>query len=268
MPDGGSQCVMPIRLALIDLDGTVYSGSAVIPGAPGAVHRLRELGIAVRFTTNTDSVTPSTLVDRLESMGVDALLDEVLAPVVLARQLLDRTGGRALLIGSPDVRTVLQESIATGDEHVTHVVVADPSYGAGYTDLDRAFRALRDGAELVAMQMGRWVLRDDGAHLDTGGWVRLLEYAADVEALVLGKPSPAFFELALDSAGVEAAASIVVGDDRASDIAGGNAAGCHTILVRTGKGEVSRGPEPELIAASLAEVPDVVVNKWATRESR
>lgn len=257
-----------IRLALIDLDGTVYAGTAVIPGAPAAVRRLRELGVDVRFTTNTDSVTPSTLVRRLESMGVDARIDEVLTPVVLARRLLDQTEGRALLIGSPDVRAVLHERIATGDHDVTHVIVADPSYGAAYADLDRAFRAIRDGAQLVAMQMGRWVLRDDGAHLDTGGWVRLLEYAADVEALVLGKPSPAFFELALDSAGVAAADSIVVGDDRASDIAGGNAAGCHTILVRTGKGDVSRGPEPELIAASLAEVPDVVVNKWATRELR
>ncbi|MGH7686615.1 MAG: HAD-IIA family hydrolase [Candidatus Dormibacteria bacterium] len=268
MPDAGSQCVTRIRLALIDLDGTVYTGSAVITGAAAAVQRLRELGIAVRFTTNTDSVTPSTLVGRLRSMRVDARLDEVLTPVVLARRLLDQTAGRALLIGSPDVRTVLHERIATGDDRVTHVIVADPSYGAAYTDVDRAFRAIRDGAQLVAMQMGRWVLRDDGAHLDTGGWVRLLEYAAEVEALVLGKPSPAFFELALDSAGVEAADAVVIGDDRASDIAGGNAAGCHTILVRTGKGEVSRGPEPELIAASLAEVPDVIVNKWATRESR
>ena len=259
----------PIRLVLIDLDGTVYGGSQVIDGAAAAVRRLHDLGIAVRFTTNTDSVTPATLVRRLAGMGVEAVLDEVLTPVVLARALLDeQAGARALVIASPEVRRVLMDFIATGTERVTHVIVADPSYGADYAQLDGAFRAIRDGAQLVATQMGRWVQRDSGVHLDTGGWVRLLEYAAQVDAHVLGKPSPDFFRLAATSAGVAAAHALVVGDDRASDIAGGRAAGCHTVLVRTGKGRVSAGPEPDLVINSVADVPDVIVNNSWTTGSR
>lgn len=259
----------PIRLVLIDLDGTMYVGSQVIAGAAAAVRRLRELGISLRFTTNTDSVTPATLVHRLAGMGVDATLDEVLTPVVLARALLDeQAGARALVIASPEVRGVLMDFIATGTERVTHVIVADPSYGADYAQLDGAFRAIRDGAQLVAMQMGRWVQRDSGVHLDTGGWVRLLEYAAQVDAHVLGKPSPDFFRLATTSAGVAAAHALVVGDDRASDIAGGRAAGCHTVLVRTGKGTVPAGPEPDLVIDSIADVPDVIVNNSWTTGSR
>ena len=261
--------VITTRLVLIDLDGTMYAGSRVIDGAAAAVRRLRDLGIAVRFTTNTDSVTPATLVRRLAGMGVDAVLDEVLTPVVLARDLLDEhAGARALVIASPEVRGVLAGRLATGTERVTHVIVADPSYGADYSQLDSAFHAIRDGAQLVAMQMGRWVQRDSGVHLDTGGWVRLLEYAAEVDAHVLGKPSPDFFRLATTSAGVAAAQAVVVGDDRASDIAGGRAAGCHTVLVRTGKGTVSRGPEPDLVIDSIADVPDVVVNNSWTTGSR
>lgn len=259
----------PIRLVLIDLDGTMYVGSEAIEGAADAVGRLRDLGLAVRFTTNTDSVTPATLVRRLAGMGVAAALDEVLTPVVLARALLDEdAGARALVIASPEVRSVLAGRIATGAERVTHVVVADPSYGADYAELDSAFRAIRDGAQLVAMQMGRWVQRDSGVHLDTGGWVRMLEYAAEVDAHLLGKPSPDFFRLATASASVDAARALVVGDDRASDIAGGRAAGCHTVLVRTGKGTVSRGPEPDLVVDSIADVPDVIVNNSWTTESR
>ncbi|MBV8527670.1 MAG: HAD-IA family hydrolase [Candidatus Dormibacteraeota bacterium] len=259
------EAAVPIRLALIDLDGTVYAGTRVIDGAAGAVRRVRDLGVAVRFTTNTDSVTPVTLVRRLAGMGVEAELDEVLTPVVLARALLDEEDGTALVIASHDVRSVLAGRIATGGERVTHVIVADPSYGAGYAELDAAFRAIREGAQLVAMQLGRWVQRDSGVHLDTGGWVRLLEYAAEVDALLLGKPSPDFFRLATESAGVDAAHTLVVGDDRASDVAGGRAAGCHTVLVRTGKGTVSRGPEPDLVIDSVADVPDVIVNNsWMT----
>ena len=259
----------PIRLVLVDLEGTMYVGSRVIDGAAAAVRRLRDLGLAVRFTTNTDSVTPDTLVRRLAAMGVDAALDEVLTPVVLARALLDeQADARALVIASPEVRGVLAGRVATGAERVTHVIVADPSYGADYAELDSAFRAIRDGAQLVAMQMGRWVQRDSGVHLDTGGWVRLLEYAAEVDAHVLGKPSPDFFRLATTSAGVAAAHALVVGDDRASDIAGGRAAGCHTVLVRTGKGIVSAGPEPDLVVDSIADVPDVIVNNSWTTGSR
>lgn len=261
----GMNSAEALRLALIDLDGTIYVGSQVIDGAAGAVQRLRDLGIAVRFTTNTDSVTPATLVRRLARMGVDAAVDEVLTPVVLARALLDDEDGRALVIASPDVRSLLAGRIAAEGEHATHVIVADPSYGADYAQLDAAFRAIRDGAQLVAMQLGRCVQRDSGVHLDTGGWVRMLEYAAEVDAVLLGKPSPDFFRLATESAGVEPSQALVVGDDRASDIAGGRAAGCHTVLVRTGKGTVSRGPEPELIVGSIADVPDVIVNNsWKT----
>jgi hypothetical protein len=79
--------------------------------------------------------------------------------------------------------------------------VADPSYGATYDDLDAAFRALRAGAELVATQVNRVAVRDDGEHLDTGGWVRLLEYATGETARVLGKPSPEFFTAPLEALG-------------------------------------------------------------------
>lgn len=258
-----------IRLALIDLDGTVYIGTRVIDGAAEAIRRIRGLGLTVRFTTNTDSISPQAVVDRLNSFGVECAPGEVLTPVVLATRLLDeQPGSRVLVIASPGVRHVLGRRIAGDRDPVTHVLVADPSYGATYAELDRAFQAVRGGAELLATHMGRWVRRDDGEHLDTGGWVRLLEYATEREALVLGKPSPEFFRLAVSTAGAAPSDTLVVGDDRASDIAGGRAAGCHTLLVRTGKGIVSRGPEPELVAASIAEVPDVVVNNWRRRGSR
>jgi ribonucleotide monophosphatase NagD (HAD superfamily) len=119
---------------LLDLDGTLYVGSQVVPGAPETVRWLRAQGLTVRFTTNTDSIPPTALADRLAGPG----------------------------------------------ERATHVLVADPSYGATYDDLNAAFRALRSEAQLVTTQVNRIARRDDGEHLDTGGWVRLLEYAAPI----------------------------------------------------------------------------------------
>ena len=106
-----------------------------------------------------------------------------------------------------------------------HQLVADPSYGATYDDLDAAFRALRAEAQLVATQVNRIARRDDGEHLDTGGWVRLLEYATGQTARVLGKPSPEFLPAPLNALGRGAQSALVVGDDLAADIGGGHAVG-------------------------------------------
>jgi ribonucleotide monophosphatase NagD (HAD superfamily) len=138
------------------------------------------------------------------------------------------------------------------------VLVADPSYGATYDDLDAAFRALRAGAELVATQVNRVAVRDDGEHLDTGGWVRLLEYATGTSARVLGKPSPAFFTAPLDALGRGPETALVVGDDPAADVGGGQAIGAATVLVATGKGDRPQpggGPEPDAVIDSVADLP-------------
>jgi len=171
-----------------------------------------------------------------------------------------------LAIASPAVRDHLPGVLCGPGDRPTHVLVCDPSYGAGYADLDAAFRAVRDGAALVATQLGRIARRDDGEHLDTGGWVRLLEYATGVEAEVLGKPSPKFFRLALETVGGTPERTLVVGDDLDADVAGARAVGARSVLVRTGKGARATGaqtrggdgPEPDAEVDGLADVPDLL----------
>jgi ribonucleotide monophosphatase NagD (HAD superfamily) len=156
------------------------------------------------------------------------------------------------------VRELLAAALAGPDQPATHVLVADPSYGATYDDLDRAFRAVRAGAELVATQVNRVARRDDGEHLDTGGWVRLLEYATGRQALVLGKPSAAFFTAPLEALGRGPDTALVVGDDLAADVGGGQAIGAATVLVRTGKGDRPQPgaeAEPDAVIDSVADLP-------------
>jgi HAD superfamily hydrolase (TIGR01458 family) len=253
-----------VELVLLDLDGTVYEGSRPVPGAAEAVASLRRGGLALRFLTNTDSVPPAALVERLRGMGVEAAAGEVLTPVALAARLLGRRpGNRVLAVAAPAVRELLGDALAGPGERPTHVLVCDPSYGACYDDLDAAFRAVLDGAELVASQVNRSARRDDGEHLDTGGFVRLLEYAAAVQATVLGKPSPEFFRLALDTAAVAPAGALVVGDDLGADVAGAHAVGLRAVLVRTGKGTQPAAPggepdEPDAGLDSVADLPGLL----------
>jgi HAD superfamily hydrolase (TIGR01458 family) len=251
-----------VELVLLDLDGTVYEGSRPVPGAAAAVERLRRAGRALRFLTNTDSVPPAALVERLRRLGVEAAAGEVLTPVALAARLFgERPGSRVLAVASPPVRELLGGVLAGPDEPPTHVLVCDPSFGACYDDLDAAFRAVVGGAELVASQLNRSARRDDGEHLDTGGWVRLLEYATGQTARVLGKPSPEFFTAPLDALGRGAQSALVVGDDLAADIGGGHAVGAATVLVRSGKGDHPQpgaGAEPDAVVDSVADLPGLL----------
>lgn len=246
-----------VRAVLLDLDGTVHTGGRAVPGAAEAVRWLRERGIALRVTSNTDSVTPEELVERLAGMAIEVTAEEVLTPVVVAGRVFERIPGcRVLAVASPSVRGALDRFLVPEGEAATHVLVADPSYGAGYAELDQAFRALRAGAELVATQMGRWVHRDGGEHLDTGGWVRLLEYAAQVDARLLGKPSADFVGAALEAMGASPPEALVVGDDVDSDLAAARAAGTRVALVRTGKAGAGR-PEARDADATLDSLADL-----------
>jgi HAD superfamily hydrolase (TIGR01458 family) len=251
-----------IETVLLDLDGTLYVGSQVVPGAPEAVRWLRDQGLTVRFTTNTDSIPPAALADRLARLGFQATEDELVTPVAVAARLFaSAPEARVLAVAADGVRQLLAGCLAGPGEPVTHVLVADPSYGATYADLDAAFRALRAGAELVATQVNRIARRDDGEHLDTGGWVRLLEYATGQTARVLGKPSPEFFTAPLDALGRGAGTALVVGDDLTADVGGGRAVGAGTVLVRSGKGDRPQPgaeAEPDAVVDSIADLPDLL----------
>ena len=151
----------------------------------------------------------------------------------------------------------------------THVVVGDLSERLSYGLMDEAFRAVRSGAALIALQKGRFFLVDGTAHLDTGAFVAALEYSAGVEALVVGKPSTSFLELAVASTGTapEPERIWVVGDDVTTDIRMGHDAGTRTVLVRTGKYAHQREPAgasvPEFVVDSIADLAHL--GRWPRR---
>jgi HAD superfamily hydrolase (TIGR01458 family) len=129
-----------------------------------------------------------------------------------------------------------------------------------YMNLARAFHELEAGAQLYSLHKNRWWQTKHGPLLDAGAFVAGLEYAADTEAIVLGKPSTAYFETALTALDAEPSLTWMVGDDIEADVGGAQAHGMKTILVRTGKFrpdavEVNRA-KPDGIISSIAQLPD------------
>lgn len=248
-----------VRGVLLDVDGTLLDADRPIAGAAEAIDRLRGRGVALRMTTNTTRRPRSAVAEALRRAGIRVRDEEVLAPSVLARRrILDSGRTRAALL----VPTAARADFAGVVEDASHpdwVVLGDLGREFTWEALNRAFHWIQGGAALLALHRNRhWDNGTDGVVLDAGPFVAALEYATGTEAELVGKPSRAFFDLALADLGVSPAEALVVGDDLEADCAGGAAAGCRTALVLTGKTrreEASRcRPGPDLVLESVADL--------------
>jgi HAD superfamily hydrolase (TIGR01458 family) len=128
-----------------------------------------------------------------------------------------------------------------------------------YDRLNQAYAELREGARLVCLHKNKWWQTNRGPLLDSGAFVAGLEYAAGVEAEVVGKPTPAYFQAALAEVDATPAEAVMVGDDVEADIGGAKAIGMRGVLVRTGKFRPAAleeaEPQPDAVVDSIADLP-------------
>jgi HAD superfamily hydrolase (TIGR01458 family) len=248
---------------LLDVDGVLHVSGDPLPGAAEAVERLRDAGHRIRFVTNNTTRPRAALAAELRAVGI-GLEDEELqtTPRAAARAL---KGKRVLALTMQAIVEDL-EGVQLVGEAADAVLLggADETEETGrvfsYMNLARAFSELDGGAELFCLHKNRWWQTKRGALLDAGAFVAGLEYAADLEATVLGKPSVAYYEAALEALDGEPSLTWMVGDDIEADIAGAQRLGMRTVLVRTGKfrpDTVERsGIMPDAILSSIAQLPE------------
>jgi HAD superfamily hydrolase (TIGR01458 family) len=246
---------------LLDIDGVLYVGSEPIEGAQQALAALRQMDGGVRLVTNTTSRSRSAVVEHLRELGFDASIEEVLTPAAMAvRHCHERGHEEVELVVSDGLREDLAElDGAAPGTHVDAVILGDVGERFDAELLNRIFRLLMDGAELVALQHNRYWRRADGLTLDVGAYASALEYATHKDAVVVGKPAEAFFAAAMADLGVERA--VMVGDDVEADVGGAMAAGLPGVLVRTGKYLQKGLPQevtPTAIVDSIADVPGLL----------
>ena len=248
-----------IRGLLLDLEGVLYESGRTVTGAADAVRELAEAGLKIRYLTNTTTRSRRAIVEHLHSMAVFIDPRHLFTPSAAACRLLERDGLRRLHLAAP---SALREDFA-GFELVEvdpdAVVMGDLHEGFTWLRLNQLFQMVRSGARLVALHRNRYCRRESGISLDLGPFVAALEYAADIQADVVGKPARAFFDLALADLGLDAGEVVMVGDDIEADIGGAQNAGLRAIQVETGK-HTPRDSEhptirPDLIIHSAAELP-------------
>src|SRR5262245_48246099 len=162
---------MDARAVLLDLDGVLYVEDEPVAGAREAVEALRDRGLALRFVTNTTSRPRRLILERLRRLGFALEPDELSTPAALAvTHCAGRGRTRALLLVRDDVKEDFAALEAAATE-VDAVVVGDLGEEFDYAILNRAFRAVMDGAELVALQRNRFWMTPAGLALDVGPFV-------------------------------------------------------------------------------------------------
>lgn len=254
---------LPHRGWLLDLDGTVYRGHALIPGAGEAVAALRAAGRCVAFLSNKPLQTRVEYADKLTRLGIPTDPgDVVTSSLVLARHLaaLD-PGAPVFVIGeAPLIAELSAHGLEVrADHHVRWVVIAfDRTFD--YAKLNTALQAVRRaGAKLIATNPDRTCPTEDGEIPDCAGMMAAVEAVtgASVQAVV-GKPSPIILKVALAALGVEACDAVIVGDRIETDIVMGKRMGLATVLVLSG---ITRPGDPriaelrpDLVLGSLGEL--------------
>jgi HAD superfamily hydrolase (TIGR01458 family) len=259
---------------LLDIDGVLHVSGKAIPGAADAVGALRGAGHRLRFVTNNTTRARARLAAELRALGIEVEDDEVATTALAAGKLLE--GLRVLPVTMEAIHDDLARHVTLVDADADAVLIGGADESAetervfAWTNLNRAFGELRDGARLVCLHKNGWWQTSAGPLLDSGALVAGLEYAAGIEAEVVGKPTAAYFEAALAELGTPPAEAVMVGDDIASDVGGAKALGMRGVLVRTGKFRKealeAAEPKPDAVLDSIADLPAYLAARGRARQ--
>ncbi|MFW6074895.1 MAG: HAD-IIA family hydrolase [Chloroflexota bacterium] len=251
----------PVRGALIDVDGVLHVDDVPVPGAPEALQQLQERGLAYTLLTNTTMRTRAALADKLNEIGFDVTAGEIITAAAATAEFVRREfpNHPAHLLVSGDTRDEFDGITLTDDEDEALVVVIG---GAGpeftFEAINRVYRMLRNGAALIAMHKSVSWMTSSGITVDSGIYVHGLEWAAGINAIVIGKPSIPFFQAGYQALDLPPEETVMISDSNRQDVRPAMALGSRGVLVRTGVFEESDldAGRPHAVLDSFADVCD------------
>jgi len=245
---------------LIDMDGVIYRGSQLIPGADRFIHELRSADIPFLFLTNNSQRDRRDVATRLQRMGMDVEEQHVYTCAVATARFLARQkpNGTAFVIGESGLVTALHTNgYSIVDKDPDYVVVGE-GRTLNFEMVEAALGMILGGAMLVATNLDPNCPTPTGTRPGCGAIVAMLEAAAGVKAFSVGKPSPVMLRAARKELGLTTDRTIVIGDTMETDILGGVQLGFKTVLVLSGGTKREDLPRyayrPDLIVDSIADL--------------
>jgi HAD superfamily hydrolase (TIGR01450 family) len=256
----GCRCLGRVRGFAFDLDGTIWAGPTLLPGAAALVADLRAAGLRVVFASNSSRHGAALLARRLSERGIDAGIGDVVAAFdLVGPEILRRLGPvRVMPLGTNELSDQLEsaghEVVSISQWAMAQAVVVgnDPAFDFGR--LRAAARAVARGAAFFAVNMdARFPVAEDQFDPGCGALAEAVAYAGGARPIAIGKPHPPLFEVSVKRLGCPAGETAMVGDNLASDITGGRNAGMFTIWLDERLSE-PLPPEADLRARNLIEL--------------
>lgn len=261
-----------LRAVVMDLDGVIWRGSRVLPGAAAWLDMLRERSIPFVLATNNSSRSPADYVTKFADLGLGRIeAAQVITSGVVAVDHL-RThyppGSPIHVLGGDGLKALIDAAGFVRVDHAPAAVVVGIDFELTYARLKQAALLIRAGAHFIGTNADATFPTPDGLAPGAGSLLAALHTATGIAPLIMGKPNPAMFRSALTHLGSDPAHTLMIGDRLDTDIAGAQAIGMPTALVLTGVTEqdvLDAAPHvhadvvvsglPELHSAWLAALP-------------
>lgn len=245
---------------LIDMDGVIYRGNQLIPGADRFIQSLREAQIPFLFLTNNSQRTRRDVATKLQRLGIEVEEEHVFTCAMATARFLARQkrNGTAFVIGEGGLLTALHSNgYSIVDKDPDYVVVGE-GRTLNFEMVEAALGMILGGAKLVATNLDPNCPTQNGTRPGCGALVAMLESAAGVKAFSVGKPSPVMLRAARKELGLTTDQTVVIGDTMDTDILGGVQLGFKTILVLSGGTRrddlVQYTFRPDMIVDSIADL--------------
>ena len=216
------------------MDGVFIQSGNLLPGALKTVNILKAKNIPFRFLTNTTTKSKKTLHKQLNNLGIKCEEKHIFSAGFSGiRTIIDMGGPSCKLYISDDLKEDYKV-FNLNNSSPELIVIGD--YKKWDTNLlNQAFNYVMEGANILALHVGKYYKTDTGFKLDAGAFVKAIEYSTGKKAIVVGKPNTLFFQEALHDLNLTQNDVLMIGDDLYNDIYGAKRLNIKGILVKTGK---------------------------------
>ncbi len=259
------QDISTIKALILDMDGVIWKGDNSIGNLPDIFSTIEERGLQFIMATNNATLTIEQFLNKLAGFGVQLEAWQVINSSLATVHYLQRNvskGGPLYIIGEPGLKETLKDNGFYHAENDVLAVVVGLDRDLTYKKLKKASLLIQAGTPFIGTNLDPTLPTPEGLIPGAGTILTALEAATGKFPVIIGKPAPEIYLLALERLGVTPEQSLVVGDRLETDIAGGQKLGCRTCVVLSGVATNEQAenwqPVPYLIKRDLMDLLSVL----------
>lgn len=228
---------MAVKHVISDMDGVIYRGKNLIPGAKEFVSELISSGTRFLFLTNNSEQMPLDLKRKLENLGIEGIQESNFITSAMATAAFlhnQRPAGTVYAIGGGGLISELYKAGFSVSESNPDYVVVGKTNSFNFQMLKKAITLIMNGAKFIGTNPDVIDPVESGFEPACGSLLAAIEIATGKKPYIVGKPNSLMMTIALKQLGVQASETVMIGDRMDTDIVAGMEAGMKTALVLSG----------------------------------